>query len=334
MTQVNTVGSFLHICDSMSRDSSPHISDRVIALPDGRKLAFAEYGDPSGPSIMLLHGFPGSRLVWGHLPGDPFPPGIRIIAPDRPGYGRSDSKPGRTLLDWADDLRVLADRLDLATFRVIGVSGGGPGALACCFTMPDRVACAGVAVAPTPTHAPGVFEGLSRINRFFMRLATRAPRLSALNTRLVASVIRRDPGRYVTAMQRKLHAVDRTILADIGLDDVLVADFGEGLRGGVQGMVDDMAANHGGDWGFRLGNIQVPVFFWYGEFDRAVSPAMGRYLAGEVPQSRFHLVQGAGHLWPLVHLREIINTVAACGASGEVGIVEAVEAPSAGVSQS
>ena len=79
--------------------------DEVIKLPDGRRLAYAEYGDTNGKAVFLFHGLPGSRLSWGLLPGDPIPSGLRIIAPDRPGYGCSDPKLHRTLLNWADDVR-------------------------------------------------------------------------------------------------------------------------------------------------------------------------------------------------------------------------------------
>ena len=85
--------------------------DTVIQLPDKRNLAYAEYGDADGLPVFLFHGLPGSRLSWGLIPDHPFPPDIRIIAPDRPGYGKSDPKPGRTLLDWADDRFV-----DFSTF--------------------------------------------------------------------------------------------------------------------------------------------------------------------------------------------------------------------------
>lgn len=74
-------------------------------------------------------------------------------------------------------------------------------------------------------------------------------------------------------------------------------------------MVDDMAANHGRPWGFALDRIEAPVVFWYGALDRSAPPAMGSYLAEQVPNSEFHLVEDAGHLWPLTHLREILNAV-------------------------
>ena len=265
--------------------------DTTIRLPDGRCLAFAEYGDPDGRPVMFFHGLPGSRLAIGGLPGAPFPLGLRIIAPDRPGYGRSDPNPGRSLIDWAKDVAVLASQLRLTRFSIVGVSGGGPGALACASWMPDRLERVGVVAGPAPTDAPGVFEGMSGVNRFFMKLAWHAPWLSALNTRFVASVVRRDPGRYIDLMQRKVHAADRAALREPGLRDMLVADFAEALRGGGQGMVDDMAANHGQPWGFAPDRIRVPVEFWYAALDRSVPPAMGRYLAGQVPDAKIHLIE-------------------------------------------
>ncbi len=56
-----------------------------LTLPDGRKLCYAEYGDPKGEPVILIHGNPNSRLLWGVTPGSPFLPGVRLIAPDRTG---------------------------------------------------------------------------------------------------------------------------------------------------------------------------------------------------------------------------------------------------------
>ena len=136
---------------------------------------------------------------------------------------------------------------------------------------------------------------------------------SRLNTRLLASVIRRNPGRHIDAMQRKVAVVDRAVLARPGIRDMLVRDFAEALREGGQGMSDDMAANHGRPWGFALDRIETKVFFWYCALDRSVPPAMGRYLGRAVPESEFHLVRDAGHLWILLHLGEVLATLMRSG---------------------
>ena len=281
----------------------------MIKLSDGRQLAYAEYGDPDGIPVMLFHGLPGSRLAWGLLPGNIFLQGMRIIAPDRPGYGRSSPNAGRSLLDWTEDVRVLAEQLNIGRFCIVGVSGGGPGALACASAMPELLSCVGVVAGPAPTNAPGVFEGMGSVNRFFLRLASSVPAISTLNTRFIAWVVRCNPGHYIDMMQRKLHEVDRAVLADAGIREMLIGDFKEALRQGGQGMVDDMAANHGEPWDFRLDKIKTKVVFWYGALDHSVPTAMGQYLSEQVPNSDYHLVDNAGHLWPLTHLKEILTSV-------------------------
>jgi pimeloyl-ACP methyl ester carboxylesterase len=251
---------------------APPRIDNVIQLSDGRRLAYAEYGEPDGAPVFLFHGLPGSRLSWGLLPDQPFPPGLRIVAPDRPGYGRSDPKLGRSLLDWADDVTALADALEIERFAVVGVSGGGPGALACAWKLRQRLTSVGVVACAAPTDAPGVFEGMSKTNRFFMKLAWQLPWLSTLNVRLLASVIRRNPARYINSMKFKVHDMDKAILARPDIQKMLAKDFAEALRGGAEGMVGDMSANHGCPWGFPLDEIKMKVLFWYCDLSGRFTP--------------------------------------------------------------
>jgi pimeloyl-ACP methyl ester carboxylesterase len=283
--------------------------DTSFQLPDKRQLAYAEYGDEQGMPVFLFHGLPGSRLSWGLLPGHPFPDGLRIIATDRPGYGQSDPNPGRTLLDWSKDIEKLADALDIQNFAVVGVSGGGPGALACAWKMPERIHAAGIVASAAPTNAPGVFEGMSKTNRFFMKLAWSVHWLSSLNIRLLGMVIRHNSRRYINSMKFKVHEIDQSLLNRQEVQEMLVKDFTEAVGNGSQGMIDDMRANHGQPWGFPLEQIKARVHFWYCEFDRSVPAAMGRYLNATVPNSEMTLVPNAGHLWILVHLNEVLDDI-------------------------
>ena len=250
---------------------SPRL-DCAIQLSDGRRLAYAEYGDPSGEPVFLFHGVPGSRLSWGLLPDDPFPPSLRIVAPDRPGYGRSDPKPDRTVLDWADDVAQLADALEIDKFAVLGASGGGPGALACAWSIPERLTSVGAVACPAPTNAPNVFEGMSTTNRFFMKLAWHVPWLSNANTRFLGWLVRRNPESYINTMKYKIHDVDRRVLARPEIQKMLTTDFTEALRNGSQGMASDLAANHGKPWGFALTEIQVDVLSGFANWTAAFRP--------------------------------------------------------------
>src|SRR5215471_20729905 len=130
------------------------ISDNIISLRDGRKLGYAEYGDPAGKPIFFFHGLPGSRLQR-HPDGSiAIELGARIIAIDRPGYGLSDFQQGRTLLDWPDDVAQLADSLQIDQFAAIGLSGGGPYLLACAYSIPERINSATVVSGMGPVDDP------------------------------------------------------------------------------------------------------------------------------------------------------------------------------------
>jgi pimeloyl-ACP methyl ester carboxylesterase len=282
-------------------------SDKTLRLCDGRRLAYAEYGDPSGSPVILFHGNPSSRLSWGLIPGSPFRPRLRLIAPDRPGFGRSDFQPGRRLVDWPEDVCELADALGLRRFAVLGVSGGGPATLACAWKIPERLTAVGVVSSPCPTDAPGVTEGMSRTNRTLFVLAKRAPVLVRLNMAFLAYLARGD--RLVERLAYKMADVDKTLVQRPEVRRYLAEGFAEALRQGGAGSAHELVINHGRPWGFALEEIEIGVQLWQGEEDPSVPPAMGRYLAQRIPNCDATFIPGAGHLWMVDHVGDVLDAL-------------------------
>src|SRR5579862_6467511 len=131
---------------------------RTLETPDGRTLAYATWGDPSGFPILSLHGTPGCRFnrwpneeVYRDL-------GVYWVTHDRAGYGQSDRHHGRRVVDEAADVAALADELALDSFGVSGGSGGGPHVLACAALLPERVVRAVCIVGVAPFGSPGLEE--------------------------------------------------------------------------------------------------------------------------------------------------------------------------------
>ena len=148
-------------------------TDNILRLADGRRLSYAEYGDPDGEPVILLHGNPGSRLFYGLIPGAPFRAGLRLICPDRPGYGQSDFFPrGRGVEDYPDDVTALADALGLDRFAIFGASGGGPYALACAWKIPHRLTAIGVFASIGP-FTPEVAHDMNPSVRLMFRIASK-----------------------------------------------------------------------------------------------------------------------------------------------------------------
>jgi molybdopterin-guanine dinucleotide biosynthesis protein A len=127
----------------------------TVRVRDGRRLGYAEYGDPAGFPVMFFHGTPGSRLKGSICADAAAGAGARLICPERPGYGLSDPKRGRRLLDWPDDVVDLAAGLGVDRFAVVGTSGGGPHTVACAYKIPERLTAVAILAGGKATRMGG-----------------------------------------------------------------------------------------------------------------------------------------------------------------------------------
>ena len=85
---------------------------------------YAEYGDPSAPPLVLLHGMPSDCSTWAGVAPE-LAAGYRVIAPDQRGHGASARTGTYSLEEMREDLRQLADALGLDRFVLGGHSMGG-----------------------------------------------------------------------------------------------------------------------------------------------------------------------------------------------------------------
>ncbi|MEZ4679971.1 MAG: alpha/beta fold hydrolase [Caldilineaceae bacterium] len=128
---------------------------QTIELSDGRMLGYAEYGDRQGLPVFHFHGGNSSRLEGQWLADAATSHHIRLLAPDRPGFGLSDPHPERTFLSWAVDVANVADALDIDRFAVMGLSGGAPHAAVVAHQLPQRVTAVALVSGLAPPEMPG-----------------------------------------------------------------------------------------------------------------------------------------------------------------------------------
>lgn len=278
-----------------------------ISLGDGRALAYAEYGDPQGQPILYFHGSPSSRLEAGLLEPAATKLGARIIAPDRPGFGRSEFKPGRKLEDWPEDVIELANALELNHFTILGVSGGGPYAAICALQIPQRLTTVGIVSGLCPADAPGVVDSMRSQNRQLLQLGRRAPWLVRILFWMTVRAMKRDPDHSFAKMATELPEPDQAVLARAEHREYLLNTCLEALSQGTRGAALE-AGLYARPWGFRLGDITKDIHVWQGELDINVTPAMGRYLATAIPNchARFYADEGHFSLLPN-RMAEIID---------------------------
>lgn len=266
-------------------------------MADGRALGYQSFGDPDGTPLFFFHGTPGSRLEFSSDDMIIKPPGVRFILPERPGYGISDPKPDRELLDWPSDVLELADHLGVDSFAVAGESGGCPHALACAYRCPSRVTMALLLASPCPADFPGATQGMALGNRIGFVLNRYAPWLVRRLMRGTAARFKKDPERFIDDMAAQMSAPDKALLKEESYRKAIIRGLHEAYRQGSGGQITDVQLiAAGGGWGFKLSEISVPVFMWYGDTDTLVSKNMAKRLAREIPQCTYYDVPQAGHL--------------------------------------
>lgn len=272
--------------------------DHSMKLDGERTLGYSDYGEPSGIPIFLFHGTPGSRLFG--LEGDPLLEryGIRVIAPERPGYGLSDPKPNGELADWAADVAALADHLGIDRFHVAGESGGGPYVVACAIGLPTRILSATLigSVTPPETFLPP--KGRAVGARFVLGLVKYAPFVLKLLLAVEIRAMSKNPGAAMQRMLKSFSDWDRRVLNDSNgkaRKNVLLLHFREAFRQGSDGVYRDLLLMSQ-SWKLDLSRVEVPVFLWHGELDTLVPIEPVKEFAKLIPHCESHFLPEAGHL--------------------------------------
>lgn len=281
-------------------------SIRIHKLADNRNLAYAEYGDPQGRPVLMVHGNPGSRLFWGRLLGAPFRPRVRLIVPDRPGVGLSDFSADRTVADWPDDVESLLNSLGIERVDLFGASAGGPYTLACAWKIPHRLKSVGV-FAPMGPFLPETSEGLVPSLAKLYEIAPHHPRLIRFQMGFLAALSRWLPALYTKLIIREFSDVDLATYRRLNIADWIKPDRREFYRQWGRGVAYDVTIP--ATWPIPLDKIQVPVYLWQGELDTAVPPSSSRYLARQLPDCRATFIPGVGHFWIFEHVGEVLDTL-------------------------
>jgi pimeloyl-ACP methyl ester carboxylesterase len=276
-------------------------TDQTMQLPDGRTLAFAEYGSAEGNVLVACQGYPGSRLEAVAFSTHAAQAHVRVISLDRPGFGRSSFQDHRSFLDWPTDLLALMERLRVDRFAIVGVSGGAPYALACAYRIPERLISCGVVSGIGPLKLGTA--GMSRQNRLVLFLAHRAPWLlrPLLNVNARAFRDEQHASKAMPKAMKSMLKPDREALVASGLVDSFAADISETYRQGTQGAVYE-GQLYGRDWGFKLENIAFqPLYLWHGDLDTNVPIGMARAIAAKLRGCTATYYPDEGHLSTLLN---------------------------------
>ncbi|PGH02387.1 hypothetical protein GX51_04695 [Blastomyces parvus] len=288
----------------------------TLTLPDGRKLGYAQYGSLTGRPILYQHGLPGSRIeaaAFDEL-GQKYE--ARIIATDRPGYGWSSPHPDRTLLDHPKDLECLAEHLGLEEYCVLGISGGGPYALACAMALPrDKLKCVSIVCGLGPpdigmsgadfVHWVGFTFGWRYARPIFIRWFFQREPAARLD---LSDEERLELTQQLVAKsEATAHESDLKVFKDMDFLRLYLRSARESYAQGFDWVTQDgrLVAS---DFGFRIEDIRpdLPVQLWYGKHDRFVPLNHGEQIAARLGERAHLRVEDESHAGVSQNLKEEI----------------------------
>jgi pimeloyl-ACP methyl ester carboxylesterase len=284
-----------------------------VRLDDGRTLAYRASGNPSGPAVLFFHGWPGSRLDFLPNEATATDAGLRVIAIDRPGIGRSDHQPGRALADWPADVAALADSLGISDFSVMGFSFGAPYARICAHRLGDRVRRIDLVSALGPMGAAETLKRLPGATRYGLGAARISPSLAIPMAAMTARAARR--GDLVRRLAASMPPPDAAVLerGDVGAG--LGASLAECFRQGVRPAAwDGVAVARGKEP--PPAELGRPTILWHGALDRNDPVEMARDQERALPRGRGVYFEREGHLVFFSRIAEILDEIARDVGSG------------------
>ena len=281
-----------------------------IHLTDGRQLAWSEWGPADGRPVLSLHGTPGSSRYCEDTVATA-EMSVRVIAPDRPGFGDSDPMPGRSLLDTADDVFAMMKALDLRAAPIVGISSGVPFAMACAVRHPEAVTTLALVAGDAPMDELPPAAG-DEADEFRDRIARRradpvSARVELLEkTRWFAErpeSIREDANAGDTADEP-----DAVMRRTPEFRAAFLPMLRHAAKQGSAGWVDDSLAITL-PWGFSPAAICCPTTVWFGDRDHMASRRDSEHIAAVIPGARFVVVPNEGHSLPIRNWRAILSSV-------------------------
>ncbi len=301
-----------HATAGSPRDLAPQVEGKV-RLRDGRTIGFAEYGPPSGRPVLWFHGTPGGRRQ--------VPPaareaadelGARIVALERPGVGASTAHSYDSILGWADDVEQVVDQLGLDRFGIVGLSGGGPYALAVGCVLSERTVGLAIIGGVAPTCGVDAPEGgvVQLTNRFATLLDVLHEPLG-LGLWALVRVLRPLASQAFDLFARYSPEGDREVFAAPGMKTMFIDDLLRASRRQFRAPVSDLRL-FGRPWGFSPRDVHVPILLWHGADDYIVPVAHGEHLADLMPGATIEVKPGAAHLANLTLGAEVVASILRC----------------------
>jgi pimeloyl-ACP methyl ester carboxylesterase/uncharacterized protein (DUF302 family) len=270
---------------------------RTVSAGDG-EIFYREAGEPSAPTLLLLHGFPSSSAQYDRLM-DRLRDRVHAIAPDLPGFGRSATPAGTVTFDrLTDAIEQFTEAVGLDRYSLYMFDFGAPVGFRLAVRHPDRVA--GLVIQNGNAYESGLGPRTQPLRPYWRDRAAhedaiRAGALSLEGTRTQYVEGTPDP----TAVNPDLWELDQHYL-DAGGHDRAMLDL-------LYDYQSNLAVYP--EWHQYLRTYRPPALIAWGTGDQHFPPAGAHAYLADLPDAELHLLD-TGHFATATHSDEIAELIA------------------------
>jgi len=304
----------------------------IVVLNDGRKIGYMRYGEKtegnSKFNVLLFPGIPGSRLFC----VDSIPSNVNVWVLERPGFGLSDEKPNRNIIDWADDVLEVVDKIGLSRFSVIGYSAGGPYALAVASkfgelkdeTGKSRLTGTAIISSVSP-KAPRVTEGMTFEFKMAYYLAENYPSVLKMVVKSMSKDFLKDPVKAGRQDIGNYCKFDQEMYTTAKIETLFLQS---GLEVHSRGQWKSEVYEYSlwcKDWGFKLDDIKSKVVVWQGSHDTGTTLNMGKFICDKIPNCKINVVENTGHMLFFQIWNEVLEFLVSSFDESEIVVADSLE---------
>jgi pimeloyl-ACP methyl ester carboxylesterase len=273
----------------------PQLPAPGVRIPVQGGLAVNAIVRGDGPAVVLVHGLPGSGYDWAPLTDALAARGFHVIAYDRIGYGRSDTRSNDddfTIASNAQDLLGLLVNQDLHDVTIVGWSYGGPIAIEAAGRDASRIGRLVLVASGGPAEA-------------------QPKRSSLMNLLFAESVL--DWLHAVPPVGRGVQAaMSRNAFSGGPEPDwwlpQLAANFAAPNTVHAFAQEEDSIAD--GDASIDPLTVGVPILLIHGNDDRLAPLSIGQWIKSHARNARLVVVEGGSHMLPLTHTEMLADRIA------------------------
>jgi pimeloyl-ACP methyl ester carboxylesterase len=279
---------------------------RHLPLSDGRTLSYSDTGTGTNGTWIHCHGIPGSRHELGHITEDLKARGLRVIIPDRPGYGDSTPHPHYGFAQHSADLHQLADHLGLERFSVSGFSGGGVFAMATAHDIGERTEKLAIAATPAVPLMRDPFAYASELTAHAWQAALEDTDKLALELQALTESAESLSQALLDAVgdNERLHLLSKPVYQHFYTSLRIALKQSSAVAGNALARDSFLTAHQ---WPFHPENLNLPSLIIHGREDRLVHSQHQHTLIARIPGAKSRLVNNKGHYEVIPHIWRTIS---------------------------